>query len=244
MIFQFLTMPVRNHLFIFFLIICLPFTINSQAYKGKVSVNTTHQIYKKGQLFTVLSTTLYDGSTGSITCHYTSPTEFYKTINTKGETTIYFPKRNEVSFSQNSQYGSDSELLYYFVNNFTQNLGLEKEGFIRNEAKTEGKYYITTWLAPPGVKPVHTVKLVFENFLPIYAEYQDLSGKALKKIYYYEYHHANYFSLPKKITEISYSSENDSTVKRTSFSNIQTGMYLEDARFNFQIPEDAIKLDL
>ncbi|MCA1745567.1 MAG: outer membrane lipoprotein-sorting protein [Bacteroidales bacterium] len=237
-------MSIRIVLSVALLLLSLPHYINGQSYKGKVSVNATHQVHKNGQLFTVQSTTLYDGSTGAITCHYTSPSEFYKTINTKGETTIYVPEKNEVSFTQNSQYGSDSELLYYFVNNFTQHLGLESEGFIRNGARTEGNYYITTWQAPAGLKPVHTVELVFENFLPVYAEYQGLSGKPLKKIYYYEYHHANHFSLPRKITEIAYTSERDSTVRRTTFSDIQTGMTIEDSRFNFQIPDDAVKLDL
>lgn len=237
-------MPIRHSISAVLLILILPLALHGQSYKGKVSVNATHQVHKKGQLFTVHSTTLYDGSTGAITCHYTSPSEFYKTINTQGETTIYVPEKNEVSFTQNSQYGSDSELLYYFVNNFTQHLGLEREGFIRNGARTEGAYYITTWQAPAGLKPVHTVELVFENFLPVYAEYQNLSGKPLKKIYYYEYHHANHFSLPRKITEISYTSERDSTVRRTTFSDIKTGMNMEDSRFNFQIPDDAVKLDL
>ncbi|WP_044117782.1 LolA-like protein [Alkaliflexus imshenetskii] len=236
-------MKLKSLTILLLAITMIPSIAVSQAYKGKVSVKARHQVYQKGQLFTVESTSLYDGSTGNITCHYIAPVEFYKTINTKGETMIYMPRENQVSFTQNSQYGSDSELLYYFVNNFTQDLGLEKEGFIRSGSRRDNKYHVTVWQAPPGLKPVHTVELVFENFLPVYAAYLGMNGRPLKKIYYYEYHHDNNFSLPKKITEVSYSAPNDSVVRRTTFSDIRTGFNIEDSRFNFEIPQNAVKVN-
>ncbi len=224
-------------------LLLMPAISMAQTYRGKVSVDAFYQIYQKGSLFNAKSTSLYDGETGKIISHYLSPKEFYKTINQKGETTIYTPDDNTVTFLQNSQYSSSNELLYYFVNNQTQDMGLKHEGFSQTDTRREDNYIITTWQAPPAMKAVSSVELVSENFLPVYAQYFNHKGKILKKIYYYNYYKSSRFCLPRKITEITYTADNDSTVRRTTYSDIQTGDDLDDQLFNFKIPEDAEKID-
>ncbi|WP_010665586.1 LolA family protein [Marinilabilia salmonicolor] len=216
---------------------------SGQTYTGQVSVDALYQNYQKGNLFSAEASSFYDGQTGKIVTHYLSPTEFYKTINAKGETTIYLPDENTVSFMQNSHYSSKTELLYFFVNNLTQDMGLKHEGFTQIDTRREDNYIITTWQAPPGMQAVSSVELVSENFTPIYAQYFDNKGAVKRKIYYYDYYIGPQFVLPKKITEISYTTDNDSTIRRTTFSNIKTGFEADDKLFDFKIPEDAQKVD-
>ncbi|HYX06206.1 MAG TPA: hypothetical protein VE912_05685 [Bacteroidales bacterium] len=223
-----------------FLMTC---TVYGQEYSGSVSVEAFYQIYQKGKLFTAKSASLYKGNTGEIISHYLEPKNFYKTTNSKGEVTIYLPKDNTVTFMQNSQYSSSTELLYYFVNNLTQDMGLKNEGFVQAETHREDNYIVTNWNSPPGMKVVNKVELVSENFLPAYAEYQDIKGKVLKKIYYYDYYTGDQFCLPKKITEITYTADGDSTVRRTTYSNISIGRQANSQLFDFKIPEDAKKVD-
>lgn len=79
--------------------------------------------------------------------------------------------------------------------------------------------------------------------VPIYSEYRDIKDKVIKKTYYYEYYLGSFFSLPQKITEISYTSENDSVIKRTSISNIKLGSAVDERKFKFDIPADATYID-
>lgn len=231
----------------FFLILLFSILGNThvfaQNYGGKVTVDAFYQIYQKGNLFKAEATFLYNGETGKIISHYLSPKDFYKTINSKGEISIYTPKDNTVTFMQNSQYSSSNELLYYFVNNLMQDMGLKNEGFTQVNTQRDNNYLVTTWQAPPGMKAVSSAELVSENFLPVFAQYFDSKGKALKKIYYYDYYKSSKFCLPKKITEITYTSAGDSTVRRTKFSNIEAGYNIDDSRFDFKIPDDAEKID-
>lgn len=221
----------------------LPLKTEGQSYDEKISVKALHQLYQKGSLMNITAELMYDGQTQKVISHYISPEEFFKSINQKGEITIYRPDENTVTFTQNNHYSSSNELLYYFVNNKTENLGLKNEGFTRVNTKRDGQHLITTWQAPPGMNKVSTVELVSKNFRPIFARYIDYSGKTLKKIYYYDYYSGPQFSLPKKITEITYKALGDSTVRRTTYSDIKTGKQVKAEKFDFNIPDNAQKID-
>ncbi|MGM0376646.1 MAG: LolA family protein [Bacteroidota bacterium] len=217
--------------------------VKSQNFRGKVSVNALHQIYKKGDLFKSESRIFFDGQSSKLISHYLYPEEFYRITNEKGEITIYNPEDNTVSFTQNNTYSSSNELIYYFVNNQTHDMGLKKEGFIQTNTTRDGKHVVTTWQAPPGMKGISSVELVSKNFRPVFAQYFDNQGKVLKKIYYYNYFSNIQFSLPKKITEITYTAANDSTVRRTTYSEVRTGSDVDSDLFDFKIPSDAEKVD-
>ncbi|WP_139035370.1 hypothetical protein [Anaerophaga thermohalophila] len=238
-----ISLNLRTIIIVTFLSFLLFPEVTSQNYQGKVSIEALHQVYHEGNLFNAKSAILYDGESSEIIFHYFQPEEFYKKINSLGEITIYNPGKNTVTFTQNSQYSSSNELIYYFVNNQIQDMGLRKEGFTPVNTERDGKYVVATWQAPPGMRAISTVELVFDNFLPVFAEYVDNNGKSLKKIYYYDYIHLENFSFPKKITEVAYTARQDSTVKRTTFSDICSGKDIQMDIFNFKIPSDAEKID-
>ncbi len=228
-------------------IILLLFTLGfnhiySQIYTGQVSVDILHQTLIKGKKLRIEAKALYDGKENKSIYHYLNPQEFYKSISSKGEIVIYIPKNNEVSYSQNSHYTNNNELLYFFVNNKTNDLGLEHEGFTMTGSRKEKQNLIYTWTAPENLKPLKEVDIVFKDGLPIFAEYRNAKDEVLKKIYYYTYYYGNYFNLPMKITEISYSSPTDSIIKRITYSNLKTGQDVNPAQFNFEIPDDAKKI--
>ncbi|GAF05898.1 hypothetical protein [Saccharicrinis fermentans] len=232
---------IKAIFFIVFIIFC-DLTIG-QNYNNQISVDVKYQALKKGKLFTIENTTFYDGRKEDVICYYHTPTEFYKSINAKGEITIYMPRENTVSFTHNSHYSSKNELIYYFVSNKTEDLGLRNEGFTIKDSKYEGNNLIVTWESPVTITTVKEVDIVYENMVPIYSEYRDIKDKVIKKTYYYEYYLGSFFSLPQKITEISYTSENDSVIKRTSISNIKLGSAVDERKFKFDIPADATYID-
>ena len=102
---------------------------------------------------------------------------------------------------------------------------------------------IVTWESPINITTVKEVDIVYENMVPIYCEYRDIKNEVIRKTYYYEYYHGSFFNLPQKITEISYTSSNDSIIKRTSISNIKLGSEIDERLFKFDIPADATHLE-
>ncbi|WP_111445383.1 LolA family protein [Breznakibacter xylanolyticus] len=216
---------------------------SAQLLNSAVSADVTHQILQKGKVMTVKSQTLYDGKSDKIVCHYFNPKEFYKTVNNKGEMRIYFPKDNTVSYTQNNHYSSNNELMYYFVNNKVDDLGLKSEGFKVKSTNYKDDHLVVTWEAPVHLMPVKEVDVVFENYLPIYSEYRGVDGKVLKKIYYYQYFSCPEFNFPQKITEVSFDASPDSILKRTTYSNIKIGNQVDRTLFNFEIPANAKKVD-
>ena len=98
---------------------------------------------------------------------------------------------------------------------------------------------ITTWQAPVSLKVINQIKIVFKDMLPIYAEYLGLDGNIKKKIYYSRYSDFKSFSMPLRITEITFESKTDSTIRLSVFSNVRTTDFPDDNYFNFKIPDDA-----
>jgi hypothetical protein len=181
----------------------------------------------------------FDNSKRTITKHFYSPKEFMSVTNPLGEVKTYFPSTNEVNYQQMQELASVRNLIYYFANNLTDHLGLADEGFTLVSNTYEGSYYVTLWKAPPLLKGIDTVKMAFENGVPVYSEYTSTDGKTLKKIFYTNYNDYTSFRLPAKIIEIAYLPNGDSTVNRTIFSNVKVSSIPESEYFNFKIPDDA-----
>ena len=206
---------------------------------GRVSVHMLAQVLNEGKKTSYESDYYFDKDNGIFVSHSRHPIESIKITNKTGEMKIYFPEKNEVNIRQNSLFSSDNELLYYFINNKTEDLGLSCEGFVLANTRYEEGYTITEWAAPEGMKAIRKIEFVFENFLPVYACYYTLAGNISKKIYYDDYYLGNSFNLPKLITEISYSDKNDSIIRRLRYSDIKVGNAVNDFYFNFKIPENA-----
>jgi hypothetical protein len=185
----------------------------------------------------------FDNNKKTITKYYHSSPEFIMLINSLGEIKTYYPASNEVAYKQIAELSSKRNLIYYFANNLTDDLGLVDEGFSLILNTYENQFYVTTWKAPSILKGIESVKMVFENGLPVYSEYQSLKKKIIKKIYYTSYKDFTQFRLPQKIIEISYLPSGDSLINRTLFSNVKVSNTADDKYFNFKIPDNAKPLD-
>jgi len=181
----------------------------------------------------------FDKNKQTITKFYHSSPEFIMVVNPLGEIKTYYPASNEVAYKQITELSSKRNLIYYFANNLTDHLGLADEGFSLISNTYENQFYVTIWKAPSILKGIEAVKMVFENGLPVYSEYQANKKKILKKIYYTNYKDFTQFRLPLKIIEISYLPSGDSIINRTLFSNVKVTSSADDKYFNFKIPDNA-----
>ncbi len=180
-----------------------------------------------------------DNNKQIITKYYHANQDFIMVVNNLGEIKNYYPATNEVDYKQVSELSSKRNLIYYFANNQTDHLGLADDGFSLNSNAYENQYYVTFWKAPAILKGIETVKMVFENGMPVYSEYQTNKKKIMKKTYYTNYKDFIQFRLPMKIIEISYLPSGDSIVNRTQFSNVKISATANDQYFNFKIPDNA-----
>jgi hypothetical protein len=207
--------------------------------KDCVSVTQETQTLMKGSKSIFKCDIYYNKEKDAVVTHHYYPAEFVKISNRSGELKIYFPATNKVTLQQNQSYSTTNELLYYFVNNKTTDLGLAKEGFKLIKTGSEEGLMVTTWQAPPTLKVINKIKIVFKDMLPVYAEYMAINGTIMKKIYYSNYADFKTFRMPLRITEISFESKIDSTIRLSVFSNVRTNDFPENNYFNFKIPDDA-----
>lgn len=205
----------------------------------KVSVEMTTQALKDGKKFTHKADCYYSPEKGIYVTHHYKPEEFIKKTNRDGEMKIYYPEENKVTIQQDFYFSSENELLYYFINNLTEDLGLRREGFRMTKTKYEDDYMITKWKAPAEMKIIAEVELVFKDMAPVFSAYVNRKGDTLRKIYYSDYYQTTEFMLPRRITEISYQNENDSTVRRTIYSDIKLNDEVNPHYLNFEIPDNA-----
>jgi hypothetical protein len=207
--------------------------------KNCVSVSQEIQVLSKGGKSIFKCDIFYNKELDAIITHHYYPTEFVKMSNRFGEMKIYFPKNNTVTIEQNQSFSTTNELLYYFVNNRLNDLGLSKEGFKLINTNHEEDMIVTTWQAPVSLKVIDRIKIVFREMMPIYAEYIGVKGEIRKKIYYSRYADFKSFRMPLRITEISFESKSDSTIRRSVFSNVRTKDFPDSSYFNFKIPDNA-----
>ncbi len=223
---------------LFLITAAFPLLLPAQSVK-RVSVEMTTQALKDGKKFTHKADCYYSPEKGIYVTHHYKPEEFIKKTNRDGEMTIYYPEENKVTIQQDFYFSSENELLHYFINNLTEDLGLRKEGFEMTETKYEGAHMITKWKSPAEMKIVEEVELVFKDMAPVFSAYINSKGDTLRKIYYSDYYQTTEFMLPRRITEISYQNENDSTVRRTIYSDIKLNDEVNPHYLNFEIPENA-----
>lgn len=207
--------------------------------KDCVSVSQETGVLSKGSKSIFKCDIYYNKEKDAVITHHYYPAEFVKMSNRFGEMKIYFPETNSVTIQQNQSLSTTNELLYYFINNKLTDLGLSKEGFkLINTTREEGMM-VTTWQAPVSLKVINQIKIVFKEMLPIYAEYLGMDGVIKKKIYYSRYADFKTFRMPLRITEISFESKTDSTIRLSVFSNVRTTDFPDGNYFNFKIPDDA-----
>ncbi|MEI6049848.1 MAG: hypothetical protein WCS03_13165 [Bacteroidota bacterium] len=207
--------------------------------KSCVSVSQETQVLSKGSKSIFKCDIFYNKEKDVVVTHHYYPADFVKMSNRFGEMKIYFPETNSVTIQQNQSLSTTNELLYYFINNKLTDLGLSKEGFKLVSSTPEEGMIVTIWQAPVSLKVINQIKIVFKEMLPVYAEYLGMDKEIKKKIFYSRYADYKTFRMPLRITEISFETKSDSTIRLSIFSNVRTNNFPENNYFNFQIPDDA-----
>ncbi len=229
----------KTKVLVVFLIFFIPqLRLISQG-KDLVSVSQETQVLSKGSKSIFKCDIYYNKEKDVIVTHHYYPAEFVKMSNRFGELKIYFPRTNTVTIQQNQSLSTTNELLYYFINNKQSDLGLSKEGFKLTGSTREEGLMVTIWQAPVSIKVIDHIKIVFNDMQPVYAEYMGVDGTIKKKIYYSRYTDYKFFTIPLRITEISFESKSDSTIRLSVFSNVRTNDFPDNNYFNFKIPDDA-----
>lgn len=227
-------------IFVIALLVSLFLSISLVAQQGNyISLKQRTEILENKKKISNEVDLYFDKNKQMLSKYYHTTPEFIMVVNSFGEIKNYYPGINEVDYKQISELSSKRNLIYYFSNNLTEHLGLADDGFILSSSTYENQYYVTFWKAPSILKGIETVKMVYDNGLPIYSEYLANKKKILKKVYYTNYKDFSQFRLPLKIIEISYLPSGDSIVNRTQFSDVKVSVTADDKYFNFKIPEDA-----
>ncbi len=219
-----------------FLLLCV--SLNAQT-GNYISLKQQTEVLENKKKITNVVDLYFDNNKLIITKYYHSLPDFVVIANSLGEIKTWYPGSNEVAYKQITELSSKRSLIYYFANNLTDDLGLAEEGFNLSSNTREDQFYVTLWTAPSILKGIATVKMVFENGLPVYSEYQANKKKILKKIYYTNYKDFTQFRIPLKIIEISYMPSGDSIINRTNFSDIKVSSSPDGQYFNFKIPDNA-----
>lgn len=190
---------------------------------------------------TAVKADIFYSKDGRMVSHYLAPKKYTVLNNAKGEIKIYDREANTVLQQQNYMYSTETSQFYYFLGNNKTDLGLSQMGFTQSNVKFEDGLMITEWTPPAKmVGKISKVELVLEQGKPIYIAYFDSNNKVSNKSYYYNYLDLNsVLSFPSTITQIVYTSPADSTITKTSYTDIRINNEVDQKLTNFKIPEDA-----
>ena len=205
----------------------------------RLMMNMKSQTLNQGRVVNIEAELYYDAFAGRLVTRYTQPAGQVMITNEKGELSFYNEKENTVSFSQGEEFSTQTNLIHYFLQGKIQDLGLSDFGFQLMSTEIENNQVITEWFPPVNLFAIfNRIKIVHENFLPIYVAYYDAQENLAKRVYYSDYQNLGEVFLPALVTEINYFG-NDSVVGRIIFSDIKTDFQARSPWFGFQIPEDA-----
>lgn len=193
----------------------------------------------KNKKVIIIKKDIYYQSNGDFVVHFTKPQEYYVVTNSLGEAKAYMPQRNEVAIINDPYFSSKNELLYNFLSSNYEDFGLLEMGFKLKNQRKEGSKIIKTYITDNNdFKDISKIEMIYEKNLPIYSAYFD-NKEIKRKIYYSKYINFNTFTLPTQITEISFETPTDSTVKREVYSNIDVDNFIRNPLFEYKIPTSA-----
>ena len=233
---------MKRYALLFFFFWLFPFNLIMAQNGQYISFKQKTELLENQKKSSSILDVYYDHNKNTITKYIHSPEEMILVTNQLGEIKIYYPTTNQVAYKQSDELSSSKNFIYYFSNNLTDDLGLENEGFNLMSRDYDSNYMVTIWKAPAELKLIDQVKMVYEGANPIYAEYTNLKGEILKKIYYSHYTDFYSFRMPLRITEVAFRSDGDSTLNRTIISDVKVSTLPENDYFNFKIPDDALPI--
>ncbi len=197
-----------------------------------VKVNHGTKVTVKGEVH-------YNIETGKMVMVFTAPMKYIYIGNSKGETQIYQPKENVVSVKNDPNLSSQEDMLYYFINNKTNDLGLISVGYTIDETINEKGLVRKIWKTTNTKQAIPKVEMVYRFQQPIYSAYFDAKDKLKKKIYYSDYLSFGLYNIPTKIVEIDYVKAKDSVISKKTYFNIKTNRDAISPYYSFKVPANA-----
>ncbi len=181
---------------------------------------------------------------GNLVVHYTYPKEYYLITNSSGECSIYIPTNNEVMYIDNWLFSSNTEVLTSFFKSSYSNLNLTNSGFILLSSQKQDDNIVNVYVQKDNkIKTIKKVKIVCQKDKPIYSAFYSTNDNIITKTFYTNYITLPNVSFPTTITQISYNNRGDSILRKEEITNIKTNDFLNDSLFNFQIPENAKRVN-
>lgn len=206
----------------------------------RIMMQMESQSLQGGKAATLHGELFYQALDGKLITRLDGQVNQVMITNRYGELVVYDPKNNTVFRAQSLEYSSQNNLIFYFLNGKTHDLGLGEMGFRQQEVEFSEGLMITQWVPPTSLNHlISYVELVHEDYVPIYAGYYDAGGELVKKVYYTDYEYFTDLMLPTTLTEFNYLATGDSIINRVRFSNIRLNRQAVSSWFNFEIPEDA-----
>ncbi len=210
----------------------------------RIMLSMESQTLQKGKAATVRAELFYQSLNGRMVTKFIQPVEQIMITNRLGELSIYNFDDHSVYRRQSMEYSSENNLIYFFLNGKTQDMGLRDMGFTQISTEFSEGLMITKWMPPAALGHLFShIELVHEDFMPIYAGYYDAGQKLVKKVYYSDYEIFPEIILPLTITEFNYLPDGDSIISRVRFSDIHMNRQAVSAWFDFEIPDDATIID-
>ncbi len=207
---------------------------------SKISVHVENKILNQGKTFTIEADMYYWSDIKKLITKYDAPRNLVYVYTSTGETKVYNTESNEVRVNQNPAMTSKHNLLYLFVNNNLQDMGLREAGYKLQETNYEDNYMISYWESGGESRlTLPKIKLVHENHIPIYTAYYNVKDQLVRKTYYSEYQYFKSFAMPLRVTDIDYLPNGDSLITRMRYMDVKTGMQAQSSYFYFEVPEDA-----
>jgi len=217
----------------------LALPLSGQAYRKGSATSDTETLHQ-GKVSRARSELFFEFPEGRIINWNLSPEEYIYISNPMGEARIYYPRKNNLIVRKDQMFSSKNHHFFQFLNNQYFDLGLEDEGFRVSGTKNDGAAVVTTYQAPVHLlAQVDKIELVHEDLVPIYAAYRNTRGEIILKIYYEDFTPVYESMVPGRVTEIIFTPQRDSMIKRTTYTDIKTGTQANQRGFNFIIPEDA-----
>lgn len=209
--------------------------------KQEFSRISMHMLTKKvvdGKLV-MMHGDIYYKNDGRMVTRFVTPAELIAINNSKGDVVVYNPKLNEVSKQYNYQFSTETSIQYYFLKDDKKELGLTSLGFTRQSSRYENDLLITQWLAPMQLaKYFSKAELAYQKGVPVFLKFMDAREQPVKKTYFYNFTLVGKTQFPQSIVQISYLGK-DSTVEKTSYSNVLINAQAQSPYFDFVIPPDA-----
>ncbi len=235
--------PMKNRIWIFFCITLSLFhcsTITLPGQPSRLSVKSVTESLQKGKVLRTTADIYFDQSNGRIISMAHEPENFVSIATPEGKTEIYYPSENRRVSLQNLALSSRNNNLWFFLNNEAYDMGLQGMGFKVDGMRQEDNYTITTWQAPIKVlAEVDKIDLVHENHIPVYIEYRDTKNRTTLKVYYEDFLRVGTWMLPGRVTEVIFSNQKDSVIRRCTYSDFRVGKDADPAGFEYVIPADA-----